>query len=143
MRKPRKTATFVVDLRKPISDEIMSSTKEGDCFGKQWDVVSSACAECGDKDVCGIVYRQKVDAKAKKVEKKTGSKFLDRTDFENIKKESLIAWLKSGETTSKELIAEVSKLAECDDRVAVIEWIKRFIKGDNSLSIKGGIVYVK
>ena len=141
-RNPRDTAEYNFDLAIPIDrDKItMSNTS---CFGRIWDITTPACGRCADRDTCGIIYQDTLDKKANVIEKKTGSYFLDRADFANVTDRKLRKFIRSGETTVKELLEFVSTAATCSDSKALVNFIKTWVKKNNDISTKGGIIWVK
>lgn len=128
------------DLTKPIDKTI---SKDSSCFGKAWDVTAKECKICAERDVCGILFKDTVDIKAKEVEVASGSMFLDRSDFKFTEEEliNLKASIVSGVTTVKELLLKVATLAESSDKVAITEHTKRLIVGDPNLYTKDGLVW--
>lgn len=141
-RTAHKEKKYNFDLTIPIDLSVME-LRDDDCFGKAWDASNNDCARCADREVCAILYKALVDKRAKDVEKKIGSKFLDEADFDNLTTKKLLSFIKSGETTSKDLLEEGMRLANCDDVMAVKEHIKAWVKENDFVSIKGGIVWLK
>lgn len=140
-RIPRSEETYPeVDLTIPVdTDTIMK--KAASCFGKMWNITMTECAQCADRDICGIIYRAIPDGKAVELEKKNGTKFLDRTEFRDINPDKVEAWIVAGETTTAELIDKIKEMAETDYKPAVIAWIKKFIKERDNIYTKAGIVW--
>lgn len=140
-RIPRDSKTYPdTDFTKPIDIKQLMS-KSVDCFGRAWNITTSECSQCADKDICGIVFRATVDSEAKKLEKDNGVKFLDRTEFRDIDGDSVEEWIVSGETTVKDLLNHVAELAETDETGAVVHWIKQFVKGRKSVYTSNGLVW--
>lgn len=140
-RTPKKEKSYEVDLTVPI-DRSMIKEKD-DCFGKMWDMTSKECPQCADRDICSILFKDKVDAKAKKIEEDLGSKFLDEADFDNLTSESLYKFIESGKTTSRDLLMEAMRLTNCDDVIAVKNKVMEWVKANDSVSIKQGVVWLK
>ena len=129
MRNQRDTKTHDPDLSKPIP----SIPTDDTCFGKEWDLATNDCQYCGDQEVCGILFSKLVKSK---VAEKT---FLDQTDFSLVNKKEL---LKSINGMSTGHLMQYIKLASnSTDEVAIVEWIKRFVKETEGLSIKKGVCY--
>ena len=137
-RNKRKKPTNDVDLTIPLDK---SKVKGSGCFGKMFDITSPECPKCADREVCHIIFKDLVDSKAKKLKADGNKYYLDETDF-TIDTNSMVARCKSGKTTTKELIQWVHTLAKTDDRKAVIEWIKRWIKSDSRIKTQKGIVWL-
>lgn len=141
MRNPRINKTYRLDLTKPINTDDMA-TGEYDCFGKEWDMSSKECPLCADRDICGILFKDKVDKKTKDIERKGKAKFLDNADFDSLTDKSITDFIDSGVTTSKELIEFGIRKTNCDDVVAVKNKVKEFVKKSNKISIKKGTVWM-
>lgn len=140
-RNPRSKETYPdVDFTIPL-DHQKFMEKATSCFGKMWNITTNECAQCADRDVCGIIYRAVPDKKAEELEEKNGTKFLDRTEFRDINPDSVEEWITSGVTTTKELIAQVMATAETDYKPAAIAWIKKFIQERDNIYTKAGIVW--
>lgn len=139
MRNKKSEKTFEADLRYPINIE-KSQLQAGDCFGKEWDMSSEECPICADRDICGIVFKDLVDKKAKEIEKGTGSKFLDTQDFDAVSDDVLSNFVESGVTTSKELVEFIGERAKTSDIEAIKFRIKSWVKNSN-FKIKDGIVW--
>lgn len=131
-----------VDFTIPIKPSlIMSKVSEEDCLGQLWDLRNSECSRCAERDICGILFNEnKVKPSVAQVQEKQGAIFLDLTDFEAVDIKDMLHWVKSGETTTKELIAYVMGKAKTSDRVAAIAWLKRTILATDSINTKSGIV---
>lgn len=144
MRNPRKEKTHEFDLTVPLDKDIILSVENmaTDCFGRHWDMGSKECPQCADRDICGIIFKDSVDAKAKEIEKNIGSKFLDEADFDNMTEVKLLDFITSGETTAKDLIQEGMRLSNCDDVIAVKNKLKEWVKSTENVSIKDGVVWV-
>lgn len=140
-RTTHKEKQYELDLTVPIDLSTME-IKDDDCFGKAWDTASNDCARCADRDVCAILFKALVDKRAKQVEEKIGTKFLDEADFDNLNTKNLKKFIKSGKTTAKDLLEEGMRLSNCDDVMAVKEHIKTWVKENSFVSIKGGIVWI-
>lgn len=138
-RKPRTQPSHKVDALVPMD---IDSMPDDGCFnGKYFDITTSACAGCADRLPCHMKHRKYIDSKANDIEKKIGSQFLDKADFDfDIGK--FTNEISSGETTVQELIKLVQVYAQCDDRVACKEWIKRWVRNDKVIKVKEGIVWV-
>jgi len=141
-REPRESKSFTVDLTKPLNkDDIMEKAKG--CFGYLWDLRTSECSKCADRDVCGILFNDNViKPTTDELEEKSGSRYLDLTDFKNVTPEKIFSFVQSGETPVQDLVSHVGALAQTSDRMAIIEFIKRFITQTSGISTKGGIVWL-
>lgn len=150
-RKHREKPTHDVDLKRPLSKETKKdiATQEStadSCFGTEWDAAANECGICADNELCCIFHRSVVDKRAKEIEKKSGALYLDRTDFEKVDKDKLLFQmdLKSGVMTASELLDTIMLQAETSDRVAAVEWLKRWkVETGNKFTTKEGIVYYK
>lgn len=133
-----------LDFTIPIkTTEIMAKTSEDDCLGFLWDLRDLECAKCAERDICGILFNENVvKPNVAHVQEKQGAIFLDLTDFEGVDEKQLIAWVNSGVTTSKDLITYVMAKARTSDRIAAVEWIKRFVPATEGINIKSGIVWL-
>lgn len=140
MRKTRETKTYTVDLSIPIDRSIFSGEPQDSCFGKEWDLSDRKCSLCNDKDICGIQFQDTVNKKAKELEAKIGTPYLDLSDFKSVTKTALSRRLKFGKTTTAQLIQIVGELACSGDTVAIKEYIKNN-KPTLGITIKSGIVY--
>ena len=141
MREPKKDATEV-DLTIPLNKAAL--TKQG-CFGKEWDVTANECRVCADRDVCGILFKDVVDAKAEEHEAATGSTFLDKSDynFTDEERAAIVAKIESGVTTAKELKSFIMEAANSSDETAGILNTKRFVKSEPSVYTKDGVVWIR
>ncbi len=141
MRDLKLVPTYEVDFTKPVNKEnfIMADT---DCFGKEWDMSSKECPQCADRDICGLIYKDVVDSKAKQIEQDLGSKFLDEADFDNMTTEKLLDFIQSGVTTTSDLIEEGMRLSNCSDVVAVKTRLTDWIRNEDNIRTRGGIVWV-
>lgn len=137
-RKPRSEKTYELDLTKPIDKTQLVMV---DCFGKHWDMGSRECPQCADKDVCCILYKDYIDTKAKELAEKMGSNYLDEVDFDAVETAETLQWIKSGETTTKELLDYIGEISKCSDRKSVIEWTKNWIKRTSEIYTKDGLVW--
>lgn len=130
-----------LDLLSTVIREDMLDTKETtDCFG-HWDLRDKSCSVCADNEVCGIVTAERLQKKAKEMEKI--EKYLDVSELDVLDKEVIKVWLAIKERTVDELVDKVMAESKNYDETAVIEWIKRFIKGDDELYTKDGIVKLR
>ena len=69
---------------------------------------SIECPQCADKDLCAILYKGKVDARAVELRNNLGlDNYLDEVDFDAVTDKKLFEFIKSGETTTTELKAFV------------------------------------
>jgi len=142
-RETRAEKTTNVDLRIPINKEAIMKEAKG-CFGMLWDLRTSECSKCADRDVCGILFNDNVvKPTTEKIQEESGSIFLDLTDFEEVTPEKIIKYVVSGETTTQDLIAHVGALAQTSDRKAAIEFLKRFITSTPNIYTKEGIVWLR
>lgn len=131
MRNQRDTKTHDPDLSKPIPNIKTDDT----CFGKEWDLATNDCQYCADNEVCGILFSKLVKSKVAELEaEKT---FLDQTDFSLINKKELLKGI-DGMTTGH-LMKYIQLATHSTDEVAIVEWIKRFVKETEGLSIKKGV----
>lgn len=138
-KSSRKNPTYPnIDLTIPI---IKTDYAEAGCFGKEWDIGTTECSNCADKDICGIIFSDLVNAKAKKIEKENGTKFLDVQDFDALTTSILFEFIASGVTTVKELVAFCMEKANTSDKVAVVNWLKRWLKSEASVYTKNSIVW--
>lgn len=137
------TLNIEVDFLVPIDKEKIKSMADVDCFGKLYDITTKECNRCTLRDVCCIVFQDAVDLKAKEIEKNIGSKFLDTSDMSVLTKELIFSFINSGKTTVSELFKFCSDSANTDDKVAITEFIKRFIKSNDNIYTKDGIVWLR
>lgn len=140
-RNAREVKTYEADLTIPLKRQIMPEIKETDCFGKLWDMTSKECPQCADRDICGIVYKDKLDVKAKELEEERGTKYLDKADLDSLTDRVLLDFIVSGETTPAQLIEYGMKVAYCDDVPSVKNKIIDFIRRTPNVKVKGGIVW--
>lgn len=142
-RVPVKEKTVEVDFTVPIdTTEIMK--KATGCFGLLWDLRTSECSKCADRDVCGILFNDNVvKPTTEAIQEEQGSIFLDLTDFKNVTEQKILSFVKSGETKVSDLLAHVMALACTSDRKAGVEFLKRFITSHEGMSTKEGIVWLK
>lgn len=146
---PRNKATYAtVDFSKPLQ---FKETPSNDCFGREWDPTSRDCGVCADMDVCGVYFAEKLKKQTEAINKQAEEKeeyFLDQTDFSLINEEALrkivITRAKSKEGIEvEELFDAVKTKSKCSDDVAVVEWIKRFLKKDSNLYTRNGKILLK
>lgn len=135
-KEPTATATLEFNPAIPLT----SADHESSCFGKEWEVSSSDCNICADQLACQILLRQDVDKRAKKLGDSKGIIYLDETDFGAVTDQALISFINPGETTVKELLAEVLRLANTQDKIAAIEWLKSWITNKRLFKTSNGIV---
>jgi len=139
--KPTKSK---VDLTVPV--DLSLHKVSGGCFGKAWDMSTKECGKCADNELCGILFKEVVDQKAKAVEDNLGTKFLDTADFSRVTVEDVLSYIGDvgdGELTVQELLNYVMAKANCDDRKAAVEYVKRLVKVDNVIRTKEGLVWLK
>lgn len=140
-REPRQSRTVEVTITAPINIEDIMKTERG-CFGYLWDLRTSECSKCADRDVCGIVFNDKVvKPQTEAIQEDQGALFLDLTDFKNVTEKRVFSFVKSGETKVSDLLSHVMALAHTSDRKAGVEFLKRFIKSNENISTKEGIVW--
>lgn len=132
MRNKKTEKTIDPDLTKPLP---LVPINEGDCFGKEWDMGTSECQYCADNEVCGILFSKLLRSKTDELEQV--NTYLDQTDFNAIDKKALLSIING--MTSKDLKVYIKLVTKSIDDVAVVEWIKRFVRSTEGLSIKGGI----
>lgn len=143
MRESRDSKT-VVDLSVPMSRKKRESmVTEDSCFGRELDFETRECQVCADNELCALLFKDKVDDKAKDFEKRKGPT-LDMADLSLIDEEGLYKDIveRSGEMTSGELCERVMSESRLRDSVAILEWIKRF-KEARGFKIRKGIVYAE
>jgi hypothetical protein len=133
MRNQRENKTVDPDLSKPLP---MIQT-DGSCFGKEWDLGTNDCQYCADNEVCGILFAKLVKSKVADLEAE--QTFLDQTDFSLVNKEQLLKGI-NGMSTGH-LMQYIKLASNSTDEVAIVEWIKRFVKETEGLSIKGGVCH--
>ena len=141
--RERKTDRTKVDLTKPVEITGMS---DDNCFGKEWDMGTNDCSVCADNILCGIIFSETaLKNKAAKMQEKYGV-FLDQSDWDKVDDErDIIQWVKSGKTTTKELIAHIGKIANInvEDTETIVSYLTRFIKSDDRIYTKGGVVWLR
>lgn len=143
-RITRNESTVEVDLTVPVNIEKAMAGQEESCFGRMYDMRMFECAKCADRDVCSIVFADKVvKPKTAAIQEEQGAIFLDLTDFKNVTDEVVFAFIKSGETTTGELLAHVMAKALTSDEIAGIEFLKRFITSHDNVYTKGGLVWLR
>lgn len=142
-RIPVSSRSVEVDFTVPINIPDIMKTAKG-CFGYLWDLRTSECSKCADRDVCGIVFNDNVvKPTTQLIQEEQGAIFLDLTDFKAVKPEKVLSFVKSGETKVSDLLAHVMATAHTSDRVAGVEFLKRFIQSNDKISTKEGIVWLK
>lgn len=142
-RITREQKTVNPDLTVPINNEEIMSTASG-CFGKLWDLRTSECSKCADRDVCGILFNDNVvKPRTQEIQEEQGAIFLDLTDFKKVTDEKIFNFIESGVTTVQALVAHVGALACTSERVATVEFLKRFIKSNDKIFTKEGIVWLR
>jgi len=129
-----------IDLTKPVDLSEVTGTAE-DCYGVEWDIRSPICIICADNEMCGIVTASKLRAKVKEIEKV--EKYLDVSCLKEVSTEGVKIWLSGKTRTTGELIEKIKELGNTADEVAVVEWIKRFIKNDDEVYTKSGEVHLR
>lgn len=137
MRQKREQKTKA-DLTKPLDIKAVS-VDDGTCFGKEWDMADRECQYCADNEVCGILFSKQLKNQVAKVEAEN-PKFLDYSDFDSLDED--VVESKVNGMTTQELFDFIKTNAATEDDVAVVEWIKRFVKSRENVSIKNGIVCV-
>lgn len=143
MRKSSKKALGDIDFLTPLNKEKYREMADVDCFGKMYDITTKECNRCTLRDVCCVIFQDAVDLKGKEIEKKTGSKFLNTSNMEALTDKALFKFIKSGETTTKDLIEFCKETANTDDKVAVVNFLKRWIKDTPNVYTKDGLVWIK
>lgn len=134
-----RTNKMKVDLSKPIDVSILPETDDS-CFGKEWDVGQKDCEYCSDNEVCGVLFSHRLKSNVEQIETEHTT-FLDKSDFTGLNEEDILSRING--ITSEEFFSLVKSLANTEDDIAVIEWIKRFIKSKRNISIKDKIVHVE
>ena len=138
LRQPRPSSTYNdLDLTKPLDMKEFNVTPV-DCFGSLWDITSKQCAVCSDNEICGIVTGNAVRAKARELDKV--KQYLDLSEIDCINEDGVKIWLSMKSRTVPEFVAKIHKEGKTQDEVAVVEWIKRFVKANDKIYIKDGIV---
>jgi len=143
----RKSNSFPeLDLSKPLQRSAIYIPPD-DCFGKEWDAYDKSCQVCADCDVCGILFSDLVKKKVHEVElqeKNRGAAFLDTAEmFRNLdglkdKMSKLVIKRDATDNplTVEDLVEYVKDKYNISDDVAIKEWIKTFVKGDERICIK-------
>ncbi len=138
-RQPTTQKKLVTDLLVPIGE--VNSHEIASCFGKMWDISARECHQCSDRDTCGIIFQQKVNAKAKEIEAKVGTPFLDTVTFCKITPE-LVKEKIQNEAPIQDLIDLVIKTSNCEDMPSVVNFLKQFIKDNDFIKTKDGKVWL-
>lgn len=151
-RTSKLTAT-PADLTRPLDVDFSRTLLEradaqvADCFTKLWDPRATECTVCADNEVCGIQfgYRVKGAGAARMLEE--GVQPLDSSDLATLPLAEVYreVWALATERafTSADFVSYLQQRAKTDDRVALIEWIKRFIAHYRPVfKIAAGIVVV-
>lgn len=140
MSRVTKTQPHKQDFTAPI-DPAQFKVVDGDCLGKEWDMRSKECPVCAMCDICSILFQSQVRKKIQQVEAQHAT-FLDKTDFAAIDQQQLRARIEAanGQMNVGDLVEEVHATAQTDDEVAVVEWIKRFLR-DNGLKTTEGKIW--
>lgn len=134
IRTRRETKTKL-DLSKPVDTDSIP-LNEGECFGKEWDMGTKECQYCADNEVCGLLMSNVVNKKVTELESK--EEFLDLTDFTLVKIKELEE--KCLGYTTQQLVDTITKTARATDEVAVIEFIKNWIRNSDKVKIKEGVL---
>jgi len=142
MRQPRKNKTYKLDLTKPV-DKTDFFMKDGDCFGKEWDMSSKECPTCADRDICAILFKDKVDKKTKEIEHKQGSYFLDRANLAALTDTVLFDFIECGKTNVQDFISFGVEKSKCSDVTAVKNNLKAFIRRHGKVYVKNGVIWIK
>lgn len=117
--------------------EAMNKDQE-DCFGKEHDMRESLCVLCADNEMCGLYMGENTRAHVKEMEKI--EKHLDVSKMDSIDSDAIAMWLSMGkEKTTEELYVKVALAGNSEDEVAIVEWMKRFLKR-NDLTIQEGVI---
>ena len=134
MRQPTKSKKVNIDLTKPI--QVQKFEPPTDCYGKKFDIQNQKCSTCHDNETCGIIFKDFVDEKAKKLLK--GRLTLDVVDFGAVedKKAGILAFFKK-RPAYKAFKQYVSQLSKCEDDLSVKQFSDTFIK-ENGFYIKNG-----
>jgi len=73
------------EIMKPLDIEKFGSDDDP-CFGKLYNLGTDECKRCGDSEICGIVFAQKMNKDRTAIEKKTRFKDMELTkDRDDIK----------------------------------------------------------
>jgi hypothetical protein len=133
-----------VDLTKPVDKSKLSNQTSVQCFGKEWDMTSKECPLCAMNDICGVLYQDVIGKATEEMEKKHGG-FLDVANFDLINKDELTEWIRanSGEIKTKDLLAEVERISHVTDEVALVLWVKGFLKSTQGIYTKEGVVWAR
>lgn len=146
-KKPRQKPSFTdVDLSKPLKKSAIH-VPENDCFGQVWDAYDKACQVCADSEVCCILFSDVVKKKVHEKEleaKNAGAAFLDTAEMlRNLEpfKAKLLKLIGVKNDTPDgvpvdEIKAYIMDKHNVSDEVAVVEWIKNFVKENGTICIK-------
>lgn len=115
---------------------------DADCFGNLWDMSSKECPQCADRDICAILFKDKVDHRAKKIEEDLGSKFLDEADFDRICTKLIMPKVTSGVTTAAELMEIAMELSNCSDVPSVKQKVVEWVRSEDGVKISGGVLWI-
>jgi hypothetical protein len=147
-RKPTGEQSHVVNLAVPVDLDTIDISKLPDCFSYLYNPEEKSCVVCHDSELCSIATFEKVKKKQKKVEE--GKNIIQDIDFTFLNKRKseiekvLVNKATKGEPmTTKDLVAWIKKKANTIDDVAVIEWLKDFIKGSEKVKTKDGFVILR
>jgi hypothetical protein len=134
MKEFTKDKKIPVDLLKPVDIKYLQSKRSlmGECYGTEFDIFDKSCSICHDNATCGILYK---DFLAKKIkEKGVNNTYLDTVDFTDVNNmaEKIAETIRESEKSKKPMRVDalykfISKKAKIVDKVAIIEWIRRFI----------------
>lgn len=134
MRKATRKKLVLLDVTKPINEDMVDKNNLPDCFGLEFDVKDANCHKCHDREACATIFGSTVvKTKVKKVMGSTSNTPLDEIDFQAIeeKKEKLIKLLRDKAVTKPMSVVELfnwfTKTSKCSDEVAVKEYFKTFI----------------
>lgn len=123
-RTPRKEQTKV-DLTIPI--DVLSIVTDG-CFGVAYDASNRFCQLCSDNLLCSI---------------KVGSKVTHtHTDEPDLDK-SLLNYIKSGITTTKQLVTKIQQLYGISDKKEATSKAIKWIKGNSAVYTKDKKVWLR
>lgn len=138
-----RTQRTDIDLTKPVDVGALSKTiSEDSCWGRMWDMRNTFCQICADCELCGILYGERM-ADMEAAIQADNQTFLDRQDWAAIDETDLRIFLAAKERTSQDFFDYIKYKAQTSDDEAVVEYIKRFVANDKSISIKGGKVIIK
>lgn len=132
-----------VDLTKPVDKgALKSATAADDCFGKMWNINDPLCQVCSANELCGIIFADVLVEQEQQVAagKET---FLDLSDWPAINDTVFMEFLGGEPKTTQQAFDFIAKKVNSSDEVAVVEWIKRFIKAHDNVTTKGGVFHVK